>query len=196
MATEGKVHGGSNVWATIKSALPFGGQKPFVSAPPVPSKTSSENNKRLDVQASSAVLDRSAISDNPNSGDHAAPEDRAAQNAAPQPSAAPTFGYSRNLEKRFRIEREIARGGNGIVFLVTDLNTGQEWAMKSIPKVLSDPKLSDRKRQDHANAANRGACSLSRLATIDRLAPLPIHLLGRRHCGGNHLHLRNPWSRW
>jgi len=196
MAAEGKVHGGTSVWQSIKSALPFSTQKPLVSAQPVPSKSSADNKKRLDVQANSTFLDKSPTS-NISSNGNQAPEDRTAQNAAPQPSAAPTFGYSLNVEKRFKIEREIARGGNGIVFLVIDTDTGQEWAMKSIPKVLSDPKLSDRKRDDHINAIKREVDVMRRLRGCLNVASLEeayeddthVHLV-MEYCRGGELHHR------
>jgi len=192
---EGKVHGAS-VWQSIKLALPFGSQKPPVSAQSGLSKSSADSKKCLDVQASSTVQDKSPVSNLSSIGNQT-PEDRAAQNAAPQPSAAPTFGYSRNLEKRFRIERELARGANGIVFLVIDHNTGQEWAMKSIPKVLSDPKLSDRKRDDHVNAIKREVDVMHRLRGCLNVASLEeayeddthVHLV-MEYCRGGELHHR------
>lgn len=63
--------------------------------------------------------------------------------ARPAGPAAPDFGYSRGLERKYRVLRELGRGGNGVVRVVEELATGAEWALKSIPKVLDDPKLSD-----------------------------------------------------
>ena len=47
------------------------------------------------------------------------------------------FGYSRGMRQRFRVIKELGRGGNGIVTLVTDEQ--QLFAMKSIPKVGCGP---------------------------------------------------------
>ena len=53
------------------------------------------------------------------------------------------FGYSRGLDKKYRVLRELGRGGNGTVYVAEQLATGTEFALKSIPKVLTDPKLSE-----------------------------------------------------
>lgn len=63
---------------------------------------------------------------------------------APQPEAAPEFGYEKGWASKYRVVKELGRGGNGIVTLVLDLQGGQEYATKSIPKVLTDPNISDR----------------------------------------------------
>ena len=66
---------------------------------------------------------------------------------APAPISPPpssSWGYERGAESRFTVLRELGRGGNGVVTLVRDETNGQEYAMKSIPKVLDNPKFSDK----------------------------------------------------
>ncbi|WPT18299.1 Calcium-dependent protein kinase 2 [Picochlorum sp. SENEW3] len=107
------------------------------------------------------------------------------------------FGYQRGLEERFVIKDEIARGGNGVVTLVTDSRTGQEWAMKSIPKVLredGDKNISERKKMDHADAIKREVEVLKRLRGCLNVASLEsvyeddtdVHII-MEYCSGGEL---------
>jgi hypothetical protein len=190
--TEGKVHGGTSVWQSVKS---FGRALPAWGAHP----SKPEPSSRLDVHANSAVADRAAsyyhrTSSSPEGEDHRGAGQDA---AAPQPPAAPSFGYSRALEQRFRVKREIARGGNGVVTLVEDIHTGQEWAMKSVPKVLTDPSASARKREGHAAAVRREVEVLRRLRGCLNVASLEevyeddarVHMV-MELCRGGELHHR------
>jgi len=82
------------------------------------------------------------------------------------------FGYPRDLEARFRVGRELARGGNGIIRLVTDARTHQQYAMKCIPKVLVDPSISEKKREDHADAVRREVDVMKRMRGVLNVASL------------------------
>lgn len=98
--------------------------------------------------AGSAVLDAPAVpalertSANPRGGGEEA-NGGAGARPVPRGDAAPDFGYARGLERKYRVLRELGKGGNGVVRVVEERATGQEWALKSIPKVLTDPKLSE-----------------------------------------------------
>lgn len=107
-----------------------------------------EQPRRIDTHAQGAVADRPPLLErrsnvpldsNGGSEDH----EQFSDVSVPQPDSPTTFGYDRTFAKRFRIIKELARGGNGVVSLAQDLETGQEFAVKSIPKVLTDPNLSD-----------------------------------------------------
>lgn len=140
MVAEGKVHGGTSFFQRIN---PFSGHR---AVAPLANK----DERRVDAQAQGAVSDRPPLlerrSNVPLDSDDAQAEGDSSPftNGAPQPDAPTNFGYSRTLDRRFRVKQELARGGNGVVSLVENLETGQEWAMKSIPKVLTDPNLSDK----------------------------------------------------
>jgi len=191
MVSEGKVHGAS-VWQSIKQALPFGGKHAAhqPSAPKIPQ----DSAKRLDVQAQSAVYGSAAVVERSSNATQA---ERSASDAAPQPEDPLNFGYARNLEQRFRVKSEIARGGNGIVTLVVDQHTGHEWAMKSLPKVLDDPNLSERKRLDHINSIKREVDVMRRLRGCLNVASLEevfedsthVHIV-MEYCRGGELHHR------
>ena len=58
------------------------------------------------------------------------------------------------------------------MYLVTEITTDKEWAMKSLPKVLNDPNLSERKRQDHVNAIKREVDIMRRLKGCLNVASL------------------------
>ena len=91
----------------------------------------------------------------------------------PVDSVAPVdFGYLRNLDARFVVLDEIARGGNGIIRLVRDKRTHQEYAMKCIPKVLTDPSVSEKKREDHADAVRREVDVMKRMRGVLNVASL------------------------
>ncbi|KAL4458324.1 hypothetical protein ABPG75_013189 [Micractinium tetrahymenae] len=62
--------------------------------------------------------------------------------------AAPTLGYKSGFAQAYVLERELGRGGNGVVRLATQVTTGRKFAVKSIPKVLNDPNASERKRAE------------------------------------------------
>eukprot|EP01025_Chloroclados_australasicus_P037808 TRINITY_DN3866_c0_g4_i1.p1 TRINITY_DN3866_c0_g4~~TRINITY_DN3866_c0_g4_i1.p1 ORF type:complete len:632 (-),score=82.18 TRINITY_DN3866_c0_g4_i1:442-2337(-) len=64
------------------------------------------------------------------------------------------FGFKRNMSERYEWGQELGRGGNGIVHVVRDKYTGEEWACKSIPKVLSG-STSEKKRAGHKEAVMR-----------------------------------------
>lgn len=111
------------------------------------------------------------------------------------------FGYEKNLEGRFLIRGEIARGGNGVVRLVVDKRTGQEWAMKSIPKVLTvedaeGKNISERKRADHADSIRREVEVMKRLRGFLNVASLEdvyedddtVHIIMERCTGGELVH--------
>lgn len=59
----------------------------------------------------------------------------------------PLLGYKTNIEETYSIGCEIGRGGNGVVRVIKYNETGEEFALKSIPKVLKD--ASDVKKQGH-----------------------------------------------
>ena len=82
------------------------------------------------------------------------------------------FGYSRKLGARFEVGRELARGGNGIIRLVEDKRTHQSFAMKCIPKVLADPAVSEKKREDHADALRREVDVMKRMRGVLNVASL------------------------
>ncbi|KAL4423096.1 hypothetical protein ABPG77_004779 [Micractinium sp. CCAP 211/92] len=61
---------------------------------------------------------------------------------------APTLGYESGFSQAYQLERELGRGGNGVVCLATNVATGRKFAVKTIPKVLNDPTASERKRAE------------------------------------------------
>lgn len=104
-------------------------------------KPTGDGNRRVEVQAKAAtveapVLERSSATEGSQQQQQSSP--------APQPDAAPEFGYARGWSSKYKVVKELGRGGNGIVTLVLDLQNGQEYATKSMPKVLTDGTVSDR----------------------------------------------------
>lgn len=134
-----QVRGGNTVLSFIKNNVGFLNR----NQPP------KEQPRRIDAQAA-AVADRPPLlerrSNVPMETDGAQDSNGspfARDSPVPQPDSPTTFGYDRTFHKRFKIVKELASGGNGVVSLAHDLETGQEWAVKSIPKVLTDTSLSD-----------------------------------------------------
>lgn len=203
--TEGRVHG-MGVWQVLKNALPLAPKVfPGQSASAMPSN-SKESNKRLDVEAKICTASAQATLETPFASpsnrsfdDHESTNTRTTSNnsMAPQAEDSLDFGYARNLERRFRIEKELARGGNGIVFLITDLHSGKEWAMKSIPKIPTDPNISDKKRIEHATSIRREINVLRRLRGCLNVASLEeayeddthVHMV-LEYCRGGELYHR------
>jgi len=192
-AQEGRVRGGLGVWHALKAVLgpnaavktgptAGAGQHEGVHVAVVEQrelvKKNAEESQGLKRVSATRVEEKSC------------PEER-------EEDVVVDFGYARNMDKRFMIKDEIARGGNGVVYLVVDMNTGQEWAMKSIPKVLADDgskNVSERKRLDHAQAIRREVDVLKRLRGCLNVASLEevyeddthIHIV-MEYCSGGEL---------
>lgn len=198
MVLETRVHGGSSVWRSIKTAFPFG-QSP---APTHPSGSAAAlDSQRPEYTPCAQLLSRlsteqgqEASSQEANS---VAEREGAMVDSAPQNPSTPDFGYSRDHERRYRIKNEIARGGNGIVTLVVDIRTGQEYAMKSLPKILDDPNVSERKRLEHQASIKREVDVMRRLRGCLNVASLEevyeddthVHIV-MEYCSGGELYHR------
>ena len=180
LGTEGKVHGGKWVFGMLKN---------FTGHSTVRNKKCAGHGEPVHSTGGVAVVapvgeQRREEEDH---GEHLSKGIRA------------SFGYSRNLAQRFQIQDEIARGGNGVVRLVVDKRTGQQFAMKSIPKVLEDVgerHISERKRLDHADAIMREVDVLKRLRGCLNVASLEevfedddyVHLVMENCTGGELIH--------
>jgi calcium-dependent protein kinase len=71
------------------------------------------------------------------------------------------MGFDRNLEAKYAWGKELGKGGNGVVRVVRDLATGEEYACKSIRKVLNE--ASEKKRAGHLDSIKREVEVLRRL---------------------------------
>ncbi|GLI66480.1 hypothetical protein VaNZ11_010324 [Volvox africanus] len=76
-------------------------------------------------------------------------------------SKVPSLNYKTNIEEKYIFGRELGKGGNGVVRVVTHRVTGEEFACKSILKVLKD--ASDKKKQGHLDSIRREVQVLSKL---------------------------------
>ncbi|GBF90915.1 calcium-dependent kinase [Raphidocelis subcapitata] len=73
------------------------------------------------------------------------------------------LGYDRNIEERYEWGREVGKGGNGVVRVVADRATGEEFACKALPKALPG-EAPEAKRRGHIEAIKREVEVLRRLA--------------------------------
>jgi hypothetical protein len=129
--------GGASVWQSLKG-LPGVAARPRTSTAGW-QKPGAEPSRRVDIQAKGAAVDAPVLERSSQQGSGAAQD-----GAAPQPDAPPEFGYEKGWGEKYLVRQELGRGGNGIVTLVIDRQTGEEYATKSIPKMLTDPNISDR----------------------------------------------------
>lgn len=118
--------------------------------------------RRLDVAAKAAAVDSAPLGLSIKQQQQQQGTGNAASSGAPQPPTPPEFGYAAGWDSKYRVISELGRGGNGVVTLVMDLQTGQEYATKSIPKVLTDPNLSDRCGRLEQREGGRGRQRASR----------------------------------
>lgn len=61
-------------------------------------------------------------------------------------TAANHLGYLTDFAASYRLGKQLGKGGSGTVYTATRLSDGAEFAAKIIPKVLNDPRVSERKR--------------------------------------------------
>jgi hypothetical protein len=142
-ATETQAVGGRGLLQSLRQSIPMFGSKS--TTPP------HTRRHRLDLHASSGapVLEKPAQSPwgspaQPSPQQEAAAAAARRNSEAPQPEEPRDYGFDRGMERRFEVQRELARGGNGVVHLVLDRTTGLTYAMKTIPKTLTDPNLSEK----------------------------------------------------
>lgn len=87
-----------------------------------------------------------------------------APSAPSEDIAAPVdFGYDRNLDIKYDWGKELGKGGNGVVRVVVDRATGQEYACKAIQKVLAGD-FSDTKKAGHVDSIKREVEVLRKLS--------------------------------
>jgi hypothetical protein len=185
----------TGVWGTLRTVVPRWNQK-------APSPKDSRSAVQVTAAAAGcAVLDPPAGSSLERTSASRPAEQRERQQRQrgehPAGDGPADFGYKRGLERKYRVLRELGRGGNGVVRVVEELATGAEWALKSIPKVLNDPKLSETKRKGHAEAVKREVEVLRRLRGCLNVAALEdvyeddghVHMV-LELCRGGELHHR------
>ncbi|KAG2498875.1 hypothetical protein HYH03_003067 [Edaphochlamys debaryana] len=74
----------------------------------------------------------------------------------------PWMGYPTDLEEKYELTKELGRGGNGVVRIAVDRDTGTEYACKSIKKTLGGD-FSDKKKQGHLDSIRREVQVLTKL---------------------------------
>jgi len=82
-----------------------------------------------------------------------------------QPRPVLDFGYSRSINKAYHMKTDgaLGTGGNAVVRRAVRIDTGIEYACKSIPKVLDPSKFSPKKCEHHADAIKLEVSVLQRL---------------------------------
>lgn len=78
------------------------------------------------------------------------------------PVKAIECGYARNYHEKYSRGPALGRGGFGVVAVVTDKDTGKEYACKSINKFL-EGDVSDKKQERHIGNIRREVAVLRRL---------------------------------
>lgn len=78
-------------------------------------------------------------------------------------AAAVDFGYARDIDSKYEWGKELGKGGNGVVRVVVDRMTGEEYACKAIKKVL-EGDFSDKKKAGHVDSIKREVEVLRRLS--------------------------------
>ena len=73
------------------------------------------------------------------------------------------LGYPRDFDDHFTVDRAIGKGGFGLVKIVIEKSTDQEFACKSIRKRLDIPNISPEKLAQHLDNIDREAKILKRL---------------------------------
>ncbi|GAB4814982.1 hypothetical protein N2152v2_002028 [Parachlorella kessleri] len=190
-ASDTTTRGGASVWQSLKG-LPGVALRPRTSTA---AWVKTDSGRRVEVQASGSALNHAPLLE--RTSQQSSSSGGAPAAGAPQPDAPPEFGYARGWDTKYLVRQELGRGGNGIVTLVVDRQTGEEFATKSIPKVLSDPDVSNRKRKDHVSAIRREVEVMRRLRGCLNVASLEevyedehhVHLV-MEACRGGALHHR------
>lgn len=106
-------------------------------------------------------------------------------------------GYPRDFADHFTVDRVIGKGGFGLVKVVIEKSTGQEYACKSIKKKLDIPNISAEKLAQHLDNVDREAKILKRLRGTLSVVHFKgaweddqdVHLV-MEYCRGGELHHR------
>ena len=115
------------------------------------------------------------------------------------PAGVVSFGYDTDIEAKYEWGEQIGKGGNGVVRVVTDRASGEQYACKSISKALppGDQSISDRKRAGHVAAIQREVDVMRRLAgslavvrLVDVFEDAANVYIVQEWCKGGELHHR------
>jgi serine/threonine-protein kinase len=95
---------------------------------------------------------------------------------APRPD---TLAFSRALDGQYQLERELGRGGMGIVYLARDVKLAREVAIKTLPYHLaSDPAIRERFLREARTAAALAHPSIVPIHRADELGDFVFFVMG------------------
>ena len=100
-----------------------------------------------------------------------------------------SLGFHTGFLSAFEKGRELGRGANGVVCVVTHRHTGKQYACKTVPKVLGDT-ASECKKEGHLAAIMKEVSVMRKLSSCLNVAKL-IDV----YEDATHVHILSEWCK-